>query len=57
VAWSAGQLEAEIQKSSWLQTDADLDLVFSSDLSNMWKKALKKIGVDPALLSSQTGHA
>lgn len=57
VAWSAGQLETEIQKNSWLQTDADLDLVFSSDLSNMWKKALKKIGVDPALLSSQTGHA
>lgn len=57
VGWSAGQLEAEIQESSWLQVEADLDLVFSSDLWDTWKKALKKIGVDPALLSSQTGHA
>ena len=55
--WGAGQLEMELQKNSWLQTEADPDLVFSRDLSETWQRALKKIGVDAALLSSQTGHA
>lgn len=55
--WGAGQLEMELQKNSWLQMEADPDLVFSRDLSETWQKALKKMGVDAALLSSQTGHA
>lgn len=55
--WGAGQLEMELQKNSWLQMEADPDLVFSRDLSETWQRALKKMGVDAALLSSQTGHA
>ncbi len=55
--WSTGQLEAEIQKNSWLQVEADLDLVFSPYLSDKWQNALAKIGVDPSLLSAQCGHA
>ena len=55
--WSAGQLETELQKNTWLQVEADMDLVFSLDLSSTWKRALRKIGVDPVLLSSQVGNA
>ena len=55
--WSAGQLEIEMQKGGWLQTEADPSLVFLHDLSKMWQRALEKIGVDAALLSLQTGHA
>jgi putative transcriptional regulator len=55
--WSTGQLEAELQKNSWLQAEADFDIIFSSDLPGMWRKALNKLGVDPTLLSPETGHA
>ncbi|OJX13899.1 MAG: hypothetical protein BGO77_01110 [Caedibacter sp. 37-49] len=55
--WSAGQLEAELQQNSWLTVDADLDLIFTKDLELLWKQVLKKIGIDPELLSLESGHA
>ncbi len=55
--WSAGQLEAELQQNSWLMVDADLDLIFTKELELLWKQVLKKIGVDPELLSLELGHA
>ena len=55
--WSTGQLEAELQKNSWLQVESDLELVFSPYLGEKWQNALSKIGVDPNLLSPEYGHA
>ena len=55
--WSAGQLEDEILRNGWLTCDADADLVFSGNNEKMHEAALKKLGVDPGMLSSEAGHA
>jgi len=55
--WGAGQLDAEIQSNGWLIVAADEQLVFDEDLDNKWERAIAKLGVDPALLSSEAGHA
>jgi putative transcriptional regulator len=55
--WSAGQLESEIQENGWLHCAADPDLIFGTDMDTKYDRALRKIGVQPGLLSSQAGHA
>ena len=55
--WGPGQLDAEIQANSWLTVPADDDLLFSEGLSSKWERALLKIGVTPAALSFEAGHA
>jgi putative transcriptional regulator len=55
--WVAGQLESEIQHNGWLYCDADDDLIFGTDNDGKYGRALRKIGVDPLMLSSDSGHA
>jgi putative transcriptional regulator len=55
--WAAGQLESEIQDNGWLHCDADTDLIFGSDVEEKYARALRKIGVDPGMLSNEAGHA
>lgn len=55
--WGPGQLEAEMQNNSWLVLDADDELIFSKNLSGKWEMALSRLGIQPALLSADAGHA
>lgn len=55
--WGPGQLDAEIQANNWLTVPADDDLIFNTGLSSKWERALMKIGVTPAALSFDAGHA
>lgn len=55
--WAAGQLESEIQSNGWLHCAADLDLLFDHGIDTKYSRALGKIGIDPAFLSSAAGHA
>ena len=55
--WSPGQLEKEIQQNGWLSCEADADLVFGADLESKYGRAMRKIGIDPAMLVSEAGHA
>ena len=55
--WVAGQLENEMQQNGWLYCEADDDLLFGADNDGKYIRALKKIGVDPLMLSSESGHA
>jgi putative transcriptional regulator len=55
--WGPGQLDAEIQSNGWLNVSADEELVFDEDLDGKWERAINKLGVDPALLSGDAGHA
>jgi putative transcriptional regulator len=55
--WQAGQLESEIQANGWLNCPADLDLIFDPGLDDKYERALRKIGIDPAMLSATAGHA
>jgi len=55
--WAAGQLEKEIQQNGWLSCEADADLVFGADLESKYARAMRKIGIDPAMLVNDAGHA
>lgn len=55
--WGPGQLEHEIQENGWLVVKSDNELIFDEHLTGKWQKAINKLGVDPALLSSDIGHA
>lgn len=55
--WGAGQLESEIQSNGWLHCAADPDLLFDDGIGTKYNRALGKIGIDPAFLSSEAGHA
>jgi len=55
--WAAGQLEQEIQQNGWLHCPADPELIFGQDIERKYEKALRKIGIDLGMLSTEAGHA
>lgn len=55
--WAPGQLESEIQHNGWLHCPADPDLVFGHAIEEKYPRALRKIGIDPGMLSGDAGHA
>jgi putative transcriptional regulator len=55
--WAPGQLESEIQENGWLHCPADPELIFGGNVEDKYNRALRKIGVDPAMLSAEAGHA
>lgn len=56
--WGPGQLETEIQENTWLNMDVDSEIIFSpGDTGIKWKKALHRLGINPAMLSGEVGHA
>jgi putative transcriptional regulator len=55
--WAPGQLESEIQANGWLTCSADAALLFDAEVETKYDRALGKLGVSPARLSSEIGHA
>jgi putative transcriptional regulator len=55
--WAGGQLEEEILNNGWLTCPADEDLLFDVDLESKYNRALRKLGVEPARLVGDAGHA
>ena len=55
--WAPGQLEQEIQQNGWLHCPADQELIFGTDIEGKYARALRKLGIDLAMLSSEAGHA
>jgi putative transcriptional regulator len=55
--WSAGQLETEMQDNGWLNCPMDHDILFDGSFETKYERALRKIGIDPAMLSASSGHA
>lgn len=55
--WRPGQLEEELQENSWLHAPAPASLIFEPDLTSKYTRALGILGVDPAFLSGEAGHA
>jgi putative transcriptional regulator len=55
--WTAGQLEREMGENAWLTCPADADLLFNVPFSQRWEASIRKLGVDPAFLASEAGHA
>ena len=55
--WAPGQLEFEIQANGWLHSEADRSILFDNDVDSKYDRALAKIGIEPAMLSLDAGHA
>lgn len=55
--WGPGQLESEMTANSWLSCPAEDDLVFDDEISEKYDRVLALMGISPAMLSAQSGHA
>lgn len=55
--WAPGQLEGELAQNAWLTCDADQAIVFAPDNGGKWEAALRKLGIDPLMLSATGGRA
>ena len=55
--WGAGQLEEEMGRNSWINVEAEPEIIFSTPVDQRYDKALSLLGIDPAMLSADAGHA
>ncbi len=55
--WGPGQLEDEIKQNAWLTVAADPDVIFDLPPQQRLPAAMQLLGIDPAMLSEQAGHA
>ncbi|MEM1373555.1 MAG: YqgE/AlgH family protein [Pseudomonadota bacterium] len=55
--WGPGQLEGELAANGWLICPSSKEIVFGEGGNEKWIAALKSIGIDPLLLSSEGGRA
>ncbi|MEO3386097.1 YqgE/AlgH family protein [Mesorhizobium sp. CAU 1741] len=55
--WGAGQLEHEITENGWLTCPASIDMLFNHEIDRVYDRILASLGIDPAHLSIQAGHA
>lgn len=55
--WGAGQLESEIAQNGWLTCPASIELLFDTDIERKYDRILASIGINPAHLSIEAGHA
>ena len=55
--WGEGQLEDEMTRHGWFAVGGDTRLLFDTPTDERWGAAFKSAGVDPRLLSSETGAA
>lgn len=55
--WGPGQLESEIRDNAWLTSPLSEEIIFDISAESRWEEAVKKIGIEPSLLSATAGHA
>ena len=55
--WGPGQLESEMIQNAWLTAPVFEDVIFELPVEDRWKEAVRKVGIDPLLLSDTAGHA
>jgi putative transcriptional regulator len=55
--WSPGQLEEEISRNGWLTVGADARVLFDLPIEERYTAAIKLLGIDPFMLTTEAGHA
>lgn len=55
--WGAGQLEEEMGRNTWINVEAEPEIIFNTPVEQRYDKALSLLGIDPAMLSADAGHA
>lgn len=55
--WTAGQLDQELQDNTWLVFDALPDVIFEVEADQKWDVIIRRMGIDPAMISHAAGRA
>jgi putative transcriptional regulator len=55
--WGEGQLDDEMTRHGWFAADASEAIIFVTPTDERWAAAFKSEGIDPRLLTSETGIA
>lgn len=55
--WGPGQLDREIRENGWLTADRGDEIIFGANNELKWTAALRKLGIDPLVLSPLAGRA
>lgn len=55
--WGDGQLDVEMTRHGWFAADVSPKILFDTPTDERWAATFKAEGVDPRLLSSETGAA
>ncbi|NCU13059.1 MAG: YqgE/AlgH family protein [Sphingomonadaceae bacterium] len=55
--WGAGQLDEEMRRHGWGAVDGREAILWDVPAEDRWRASWQSAGIDPALLSSQTGRA
>jgi putative transcriptional regulator len=55
--WGPGQLDSEMQRHGWHAAEGRTAVLFDTPAERRWVETWKGEGIDPALLSGETGHA
>ena len=55
--WGEGQLEDEMTRHGWFAASAEPRILFETPTDERWAAAFKAEGIDPRLLTSETGAA
>ena len=56
-AWGEGQLESELAENSWLTVSADAAVIFDTPVDQRYDRAMRLLGLEPWMLSSEVGHS
>ncbi len=56
-AWGEGQLESELAENSWLTVGADMAVIFDTPVEQRYERAMKLLGLEPWMLSTEVGHS
>ena len=55
--WGPGQLENEMRHHGWYAADGHPEVLFATPAETRWLATWRAEGIDPALLSTETGRA
>lgn len=55
--WSSGQIEEELMQNSWLHSPIESEIIFNTPPELISEIVIDKLGINPALMSSQIGNA
>jgi putative transcriptional regulator len=55
--WGEGQLEEEMTRHGWFAAEGNAKILFDTPTDERWGAAFKAEGIDPRLLTSETGAA
>ena len=55
--WEAGQLDEEMTRHGWLAVPGDPAILFDTPADERWTTSFRTAGIDPRLLTAQSGAA